>query len=552
MKKLLTGGILSVLLLAAQPGQAQTKRCVTGDCQNGYGTLHYPNGNRYRGNFQNGKPHGQGILYFANGAKHLGTYVNERREGRGKLIYHDGAEYEGQFRADRRSGTGEMRYANGNVYTGDWRNDRQEGTGKMTFHNGDQYTGTFQNGKFHGAGTMTYADGQRYQGNWADNRYHGLGVLHKPDGSKTTAEYTKGSLARMISVDNPAAAPAAPALARNCNKIYCDTGLGTYRYSGGAVYQGSFKAGQPSGSGELHYPNGDFYKGGWDNNGPFGRGVMHYANGRTVGGIWSEGQLLRYLYANDEVMEEQEVMVDRDPEVKIFAVIVGVGDYEYNRKLNFTLADANAMNTHLQSPRGGAVPPERIALLLDEEATRENILAQTQRMLWQADENDVIIFYFSGHGLQDQFLPIDFDGYHNRLQHQDIRTIMAKSEAKHKIVLADACFSGSLMRSKTPHGGADHRYFNAFEASEGGIAFFLSSTEDEESMEDNHIKGGVFTHFLLEGMRGKADTYPRDGLVTISELFPYVRKKVTRYTAHRQTPVLLGKYADDLPMSALW
>ena len=550
MKKLLTGGILSLLLCVAQAGHAQSKTCISGNCLNGYGTLQYPNGDRYRGEFVAGKPHGQGILYLSNGSKHWGTYKDSRREGPGKLRYHDGSEYIGQFSADRRSGAGVMTFANGDRYDGQWRNDRQEGKGDYLFSNGNRYTGEFRAGRFHGAGTMDYADGRRYTGQWAHNRYDGLGLYIETDGRELTAEYRSGKVTRIIGVKDTGLAAKEDALARDCNNSYCEDGLGTYTYLAGAKYRGSFRAGRPAGTGTLYYPNGDIYKGGWEENGPYGRGVMYYANGRTTGGIWLDGKLQRYLYANDEVMPEYDVPVLYDPDVRIWAVIVGVGDYTYNRKLNYTKDDAYAVYAQLRSPMGGAVPDTQITLLTDAEATRANILESAQRTLWQADDNDVVLFYFSGHGLQDQFLTYDFDGYHNRLQHADIRTIMARSQAKHKLVLADACYSGSLMRSKSPHGGADHRYFEAFEASEGGTAFLLSSTEAEESLEDNHLKGGVFTYFLLRGMTGKAD-FDHNGIVTISELFPYVQKNVVRYTSRRQTPVLIGQYADDMPLSTV-
>ena len=62
----------------------------------------------------------------------------------------------------------------------------------------------------------------------------------------------------------------------------------------------------------------------------------------------------------------------------------------------------------------------------------------------RADENDVILFYFSGHGVPGAFLPVDFDGYDNRLEHYQLRDALLASRAKHKLVIADACHSGSF------------------------------------------------------------------------------------------------------------
>jgi len=48
----------------------------------------------------------------------------------------------------------------------------------------------------------------------------------------------------------------------------------------------------------------------------------------------------------------------------------------------------------------------------------------------------------------------------------------------------------------------------------------------------------VFTHFLLEGMRGAADRDPADGIVALGELFEYVRQGVLKETGNRQHPVV--------------
>ena len=48
-------------------------------------------------------------------------------------------------------------------------------------------------------------------------------------------------------------------------------------------------------------------------------------------------------------------------------------------------------------------------LLIDEDATHEGIMSATRQTFLQADDNDMILFYFSGHGLQGAFLPVDYE-----------------------------------------------------------------------------------------------------------------------------------------------
>ena len=74
----------------------------------------------------------------------------------------------------------------------------------------------------------------------------------------------------------------------------------------------------------------------------------------------------------------------------------------------------------------------------------------------------------------------------------------------------------------------------------------MSSKADELSLEDHGLRQGVFTYYILRGMKGAADTN-NDYIVT--ELHKYVYAKVREYTAGVQTPVLTGNYDIDMPVS---
>ena len=210
--------------------------------------------------------------------------------------------------------------------------------------------------------------------------------------------------------------------------------------------------------------------------------------------------------------------------------------------------DAYQLYAFMKSPEGGAIPDHQIALLIDEDATRANILQSMRSVFFKADENDVVLFYFSGHGLQGAFLPIDYDGINNSLSHEEVREILKISKAKHKLVLADACHSGSLMVVKTPLYITLEKFYKAFEETQGGMALLLSSKGEEFSLEDGGLRSGIFSHFLIRGLKGEADG-DGDKIVTIKELFDFVYQKVRRYTANVQTPTLSGKYDAKMPVA---
>ncbi len=240
-------------------------------------------------------------------------------------------------------------------------------------------------------------------------------------------------------------------------------------------------------------------------------------------------------------------------EVRIYAVVVGVGNYRRMPTLQYTDDDAAIFYDHLKSNAGGALPDNQIALLLNGDATRQNIVYYLRQLSRQADANDVFIFYFSGHGLQGSFLPVDFDGFRNQLRHEEILEILAGSPAKQKLCIADACFSGNLdyddtFAAKGPNFEPTKCYYDAFENTNSGTALLMSSNPTEVSLEDRELRHGVFTYFLMRGMNGAAD-FDHNQIVSIQELFHYVYHHVSEYTKGKQSPVLTGDYDNRLPVA---
>jgi uncharacterized caspase-like protein len=279
---------------------------------------------------------------------------------------------------------------------------------------------------------------------------------------------------------------------------------------------------------------------------------MHFHTGRVHGAVWLAGSPIREL-DSDEIMPSDPVRLEASSNVKIWAIVIGVGKYTAMPTLKFTDDDAYRFYSFLKSPEGGALPENQIELLVDESATRENILRAMRNKFLKADENDVVVLYFSGHGLDGCFLPVDFDGYKNKLRHEEVKKVLGQSKAKHKLCIADACYSGSMqfhdgLAAKGPASVTLQRFYQAFEDSDGGVALLMSSQQEELSLEDHGLRQGIFTYYLLQGLKGKADNNG-DKLVTIAELYRYVYKNVREYTDGMQTPIMTGSYDDAMPVS---
>jgi hypothetical protein len=539
-------GILIVLniLLAAAWAAAQVE-CVAGNCVSGQGTCLYPSGARYEGQFHDSKPNGKGVLTFSDGRLYDGEWRNGYRHGLGILAFPNGDKYTGEFDANEASGRGIMAYANGNRYEGQWNRGKPEGRGLFLYANGDRYEGQFRQGLCAGEGRMTYADGAVYSGQWENNVRHGRGRLSFPDGEQITGEWAEG---QYLADWSKLAFQGDTATLPDCNERFCAQGMGKYTYTDGAVFVGVFSNGIPNGTGTAYYPNGNRYEGQWAQHTPHGRGVMYYEDGRVVGAIWEFGKPSKKLFAKGEAEGPVPIPIDRDPQVKIWAVVVGAATYTHMPTLRYTDDDAYHFYAFLKSPEGGALPDRQVRLLIDEQATRNNIIDAMRATFLRADDNDVVLFYFSGHGLQGAFLPVDFDGYHNQLRHEDIKAILQQSQAKHKLVLADACHSGSLLSMRTPLHQTLKKYYEAFEKTSGGLALLMSSKSEEYSLEDRGLRSGIFSHFLVRGLKGEADR-DGDGLVTVLELFDYVHQNVRIYTGNIQTPTLTGNFDPAMPVA---
>lgn len=96
---------------------------------------------------------------------------------------------------------------------------------------------------------------------------------------------------------------------------------------------------------------------------------------------------------------------------------------------------------------------------------------------------------------------------------------VTQTGAKVRIVILDACSSGSLTRTR---GGTPAPPFvvRLDSGDVEGEVVFTSSAASEASQESDQIGGGVFTHHLLSGLRGAADR-SGDGMVSLSESYAY-------------------------------
>ena len=174
--------------------QAKYKGDVENGKPHGLGLIRFTNGSKYVGEWKDGKYHGQGKLISSNGGETVGEWyygepwnvkVYDREVNIvAKFVY-------GKIKLDQtksaliQSGIFYHGFRNGvyGYFIEKW--DGVENTKNEDF---GKYVGEMKNGKPHGQGTQTWNSGGKYEGEWLDGYTHGQGTRTYWDGEKFVGE----------------------------------------------------------------------------------------------------------------------------------------------------------------------------------------------------------------------------------------------------------------------------------------------------------------------------------------------------------------------------
>jgi hypothetical protein len=264
---------------------------------------------------------------------------------------------------------------------------------------------------------------------------------------------------------------------------------------------------------------------------------------------------------------EKNITVNLTPSGRnVWTVVVGINDYPRLPKLKHAVNDAQAVYRLLVDKN--RVPAENITLLVNEQATLRNLRSALGTGLKSAPGlGDMVIIFFAGHGaterdaaspdgdgLEKYLLAYDSDPadlFSTGMPMRDIALIFNRIRSERLIFIADTCYSGASGGRTVGTGGLRANISDTFLerlAGGRGKVIITASAANEVSVEKDELQHGVFTYYLLEGLRGAADT-DRDGAVTVDEAYRYVSEKVPRATGQEQHPVKKGSIEGSLVLS---
>ena len=212
-----------------------------------------------------------------------------------------------------------------------------------------------------------------------------------------------------------------------------------------------------------------------------------------------------------------------------YLFVVGIDDYQFWPRLNNAVKDGNDLASVLMSKY--QFDFSDITFLKNEQATKNNIYKGLRSLIERVTPKDNLMVYFSGHGHFDELLnegfwiPADanLDSQADYLSNTSILKIVESIDTQHTLLVADACFSGSLF-SDTHRGG----YYEKVDKykSRWGLASGRLEVVSDGNIGVNSPFSLVLLNFLKENSKDE---------LAVSELIQHVKMKVSELSD--QTPI---------------
>jgi len=239
---------------------------------------------------------------------------------------------------------------------------------------------------------------------------------------------------------------------------------------------------------------------------------------------------------------------------KLYILAVGVSKYQdTSLALTFPSTDADAFSKAWEGQKKKLFRDVEVKTLLNENASRDNVMDGLEWLQKQCTQKDVAIAFFAGHGMNDpatgQFYYLPYNANLDAVK----RTMVANSDIMStldalpgkRILFLDACHSSNVTGTKHTRGVMDIAQIRKeMESAGSGTVVFAAAAGRQGAQEDTKWGNGAFTLSLLEALKdGKADVRGT-GRVTVNMLNAYITDRVKDLTNGSQTPIFHA--SDDL------
>jgi maltokinase len=238
------------------------------------------------------------------------------------------------------------------------------------------------------------------------------------------------------------------------------------------------------------------------------------------------------------------------------ALIIACSEYEDPglRRLRTPAEDARALEDVLKDPAIGDFNVKTVLNEPDHIVKRE-----IDRFLTAGRPGDLLLLYFSCHGLKDDAGELYFAATSTELPHLHstavdatfVKKLLDRSPSQQIVLLMDCCYSGAFASGMVHKGTTDVDIQERFSGT--GRVVITASSAMEYAFEGRHSsgqgEGSVFTRELVAGLRtGDADL-DKDGRISIGELYQYVYSQVRQQTPNQRPLKWDFGIGDDLALA---
>jgi len=236
-----------------------------------------------------------------------------------------------------------------------------------------------------------------------------------------------------------------------------------------------------------------------------------------------------------------------------WVLAVAVEQYRNVSPLSYTGEDAASFVKAFREV--GGITPSRLFLIADGqpeslrlETNATSVRGAISQVCSLAQPADTFIFFFSGHGFRDNenqmyLATNDFDPAEiekTSVPVSFVKEQLGNCRAENQLIFLDACHSGAFNSADSIDGRALANNL----AERSGVAVISSCTDGQVSVESSKLKQGVFTWWLVNGLRGQANSTV-DAQIDIQELFRFVSDRVPveakKVNGGIQTPVFAAR-----------
>ena len=226
------------------------------------------------------------------------------------------------------------------------------------------------------------------------------------------------------------------------------------------------------------------------------------------------------------------------------ALLIGVSEYNSKsglKPLPSAAEDVQAMQRILL--HSSEFTAENITVLTNPQ--KHDVEEAIYQLFTDRQKEDLLLFYFSGHGIKDETGKLYFSLPTTRKNQNGslikytalpatvLHESMNDSRSTCQVLVLDCCFSGAFAKGLTvkDDGSVDVRA----QLGGKGRAIFTSSNSVEYSFHQDSLKLSIYTHFFVEGLETGVADLDSDGLISADEMHIYVSEKV-KQAAPKMTP----------------